>query len=138
MRIFNRFMGWGRLACPALMAAAAAVVVLDLVAFWGFERRPVISYAGLWLGLWAALIATAWVWGARWLIAGEHRMRGRLAAAAVVMAITWLAHPYGQHRVADAAEQQPGAVLHQALPTDAGVVEFSGPPLSRADKPRGV
>ena len=63
MAAWKKLVSRSDLLIPGALAASAALIALDLVAFYALGLRPLISYPEAELGLWSVLIASAWVWG---------------------------------------------------------------------------
>jgi hypothetical protein len=118
MRLIRRFVPV--FGMPAL---ALLLLVFDLVAFWAFGRRPLVSSAAPQILLWAVLSASVATGLMRWWLAGERSGRMTAAATLCVMALFSAAHPWHNGRAAEPGE--PGAA------SAPGVVQFEPGVLSR-------
>lgn len=116
---------------PGALAASAALIALDLVAFYAWDLRPLISYPEAELGLWSVLIASAWVWGARWLVAGERRARFALAGAMSLMVGFSALHPYASGHLREVALPAGEPALVQPATGRPALVEYTGGPFSQ-------
>lgn len=130
MKLLKRVVAKSELLIPASLALCAALIALDMLAFFAFGLRPVISYAETGLVVWAVLIGGAWVFAARWVVLGEKRSRFALAGAISLMLAFSALHPF--HSGALVPVYTPSAEPVVGTPADGdAVVEFHGGPLSR-------
>jgi len=120
------------LLAPVAFALCGLVIVLDLLAYYAFGLRPLISYAEAELGAWAVLIASGWVWAARWLLAGESRSRIALAGVLTLMVALSALHPFASGSLRQTQTPSGDEVLSAPQPQGPAVVEFTGGPFSQA------
>lgn len=116
---------------PGALAASAALIALDLVAFYAWDLRPLISYPEAELGLWSVLIASAWVWGARWLVAGEKQGRAALAGCIALMLALASLHPFASGDLRPGQTPAGDEVLTTPQPTGPAIVEYTGGPFTQ-------
>ncbi|MBE7490391.1 MAG: hypothetical protein HS108_01305 [Planctomycetes bacterium] len=130
MAAWKKLVSRSDLLIPGALAASAALIALDLVVFYAWDLRPLISYPEAELGLWSVLIASAWVWGARWLVAGEKGSRAALAGVAALMLALHLLHPFARGELRPV--QRPGGQEVLTAPETDGpaVVEYNGGPFT--------
>lgn len=135
MGLLKRVIARSGLVVPAGLLACLGIVLLDLLAFHALGRRPLISYPEAELAVWAAMIASAWVYAARWVVLRERAARLALAGSLAAMLALASAHPYASGQLREAAAQQ--GVPAVSAPVGGGeVVEFSGGPLSEGRRHR--
>jgi hypothetical protein len=121
---------------PAGVAFCLALLAFDLVAFWAFGRRPLVSTDETsWL-LWALMIGSAVTYAARWKIAGEARMRVSLAAALATMVLVSATHPWLNGWGRDAAQPVAPTLLENPQTRAHEALVFAGGPLSEPEASR--
>ncbi|MCZ7606152.1 MAG: hypothetical protein M5U25_08770 [Planctomycetota bacterium] len=121
---------------PAGVAFCLALLAFDLVAFWAFGRRPLVSSDETsWL-LWALMIGSAVTYAARWKIAGEARMRVSLAAALATMVLVSATHPWLNGWGRDAAQPVAPTLLENPQTRAHEALVFAGGPLSEPEASR--
>lgn len=131
MAAWKKLVSRSDLLIPGALAAAAALIALDLVAFYVWDLRPLISYPEAELGLWSVLIASAWVWGARWLVAGERQGRAALAACAALMLALASLHPFASGDLRPAQTPAGQEVLVTPQPQGPATIEYTGGPFTQ-------
>lgn len=130
MKLLKRVVSKSELLVPASLALCAALMALDMLAFFAFGLRPVISYAEAGLVVWAVLIGGAWVFAARWLVVGEKRARFALAGAISLMLALSALHPFHSGALVPVHTPTAEPVVGTPAGSDA-VIEFHGGPLSK-------
>lgn len=71
-----------------------ALVLLDCVVFWIFDRRPILSNETGWIATWSIFIATAVSLATRLAIQYKAWQRFALAGVLGAMVLTGSAHPW--------------------------------------------
>lgn len=133
MRYLNWFTMRAKWLVPGGVGFCALLLAFDLLAFWGFGRRPVLSSLETTTLVWSLLIGSVCTYGARWAITRELATRRALAATVSVMVLMSALHPWLNGWGRDAAQPnaptlvaQPEVQVHEA-------VVFHGGALSAAD-----
>lgn len=103
MRTINWMTQHAKWLVPGGVAFCAVVLLLDLLAFWVLERRPLVSSLEMTTAVWSLLIASAFTYAARWSISGDNRTRIPLAATLLVMVCLSSMHPWHNGLAKDAA-----------------------------------
>jgi hypothetical protein len=121
---------------PAGVAFCLALLAFDLIAFWAFGRRPLVSSEETsWL-LWALLIGSAVTYAARWKISGEARMRPALAAVLATMVLVSATHPWLNGWGRDAAQPVAPTLVENPDTRAQDALVFAGGPLSEPETSR--
>jgi hypothetical protein len=130
MRTLNWLADRAKWLVPGGVAFCLILLAFDLLAFWAFGRRPVVSSLEAGVSVWALLTGSAATYGARWLISHEN-VRRELAATLAVIVLMSALHPWmnGFGRDADTPVAPTLVETEQYQP-----VVFSGGPLSEADR----
>ncbi|MBZ0137498.1 MAG: hypothetical protein K8I27_14115 [Planctomycetes bacterium] len=114
MRTMNWMTQRAKWLVPGGVGFCALVLLLDLLAFWVLDRRPLVSSLEMTTVVWSLLIASAFTYAAKWSISGDSRTRVPLAATLLVMIALSALHPWHNGRARDAAAPE--------LPSDRAVL----------------
>lgn len=134
MRYFNWMTMRAKWLVPAGVAACLALLVFDLLAFWAFGLRPVVSTHMAETAVWAVLIGSGVTYALKWAISGESRTRYAIAATMGVMIAVSAMHPWHNAWAVDADAPAARAVVADDPKAPKDVVVFAGGPLTEPDK----
>jgi hypothetical protein len=117
------------------LGAISLLVLLDIVVFWAFNLRPVISTPELEIIAWSVLAGTALTAGLRLALRDEGRVRWQIAVAMGLMAVLFVAHPWENGAGRDADPLSPSRTMNPNRVDDPGaIIEFEGGPLTKGEK----
>jgi hypothetical protein len=133
MKYLNWFTMRAKWLVPGAVGFCALLLAFDLLAFWGFERRPLVSSLETGTLVWALLIGSACTYGARWAITREAATRRALAATLGVMVLMSALHPWLNGWGRDAEQPFAPTLLAQPQARQHNALVFEGGPLSAAD-----
>lgn len=117
------------------LGLVSMLVVLDILVFWAFSLRPVISTPELEIIAWSVLAGTAVTAGLRLALRDEGRVRWQIATALALMAVLFVAHPWENGSGRDADPMSPSRTMNPNRVDDPGaIIEFEGGPLTKGEK----
>ncbi|MBX3475566.1 MAG: hypothetical protein KF754_14405 [Planctomycetes bacterium] len=131
MALWKKVIARSDLLVPAGVLAGAALIGLDVLAYHLLGLRPLVSYPGVELALYAVLIASAWAFAARWLLSGERRAKVSLAASITVMLALSALHPYGNGSLREVALPAGEPALVRPGAAQPAMVEYTGGPFTQ-------
>ncbi len=121
-----------RLLPAAFLACVAALLVTDLVAFWGWNLRPVASVDAIEIAVWAILGGTALTAGIRWTVLNDATLRFQAAAAVALMVAFSALHPW--HNGYAASADSPAVPVETRVTPSSVVVRFENGPLTQGEE----
>ena len=133
MRYFNWMTMRAKWLVPASVLGCLALLVFDLLAFWAFGLRPVMSSHLAESVVWSLLIGGGVTYGLRWAITGDSRMRFAVAGTLGVMIAISAMHPWHNHWAIDADTPDAKPILADDPEAPKDVVVFAGGPLTESD-----